>query len=107
MIIQFDAAHNVYAKEEMKAPLIDLLTDKLNRFSQHIARLEVHLADENGNKEGMNDKRCLLEAHIEGMPHLVVKNHANTYEKAVDGAVEKLLGSLKSMLGRLEDGHKH
>jgi ribosome-associated translation inhibitor RaiA len=106
MIIQFDAAHNVKANEEFKAPLIDILTDKLNRLSQHIARLEVHLADENGNKEGMNDKRCLLEAHVEGMPHIVVKNHANTYEQAVDGAAEKLIGSLNSMLGKLEDGHK-
>jgi hypothetical protein len=107
MIIQFDTAHNVYANEKLKAPLIDLLTDKLNRFNQHITRLKVHLADENGNKEGMNDKRCILEAHIEGMSHTVVRNHANTYEQAVDGAAEKLIGSLNSMLGRLEDSHKH
>jgi hypothetical protein len=106
MIIQFDTAHNVYANEKFKAPLIDLLTDKLNRLSQNITRLEVHLADENGNKEGVNDKRCILEAHIEGMSHAVVKNHANTYEQAVDGAAEKLIGSLNSMLGRLEDGNR-
>jgi len=107
MIIQFETAHHVNANEELKAPLIAILTEKLNTFEDKITRLEVHLSDENGIKEGMNDKRCLLEAHIRDMPPTVVKNYANSYEQAVEGAGDKLKASLNSILGRLADHHKH
>lgn len=107
MIIQFDTAHNVKANEELKAPLIAILEEKLNAFNDKITRLEVHLSDEDGDKDGQDDKRCLLEAHVEGMPHAVVKNYANSYEQAVEGADEKLKASLITILGRLGNHHKH
>ena len=107
MTIQFNSAHNVKANEELKVPIIALLSEKLNRFSHNIIRLDVHLSDENGNKEGGNDKRCLLEAHIEAGIPLVAKNHANTYEQAAEGAADKLKTSLNSAHGRLENHHPH
>jgi len=106
MTIQFNSAHSVKANQELQAPIIALLTDKLDRFSEHIARLDVHLSDENGNKEGLSDKRCLLEAHIDGSLPLVAKNHASTYEQAAEGAVDKLKASLKSSLGRSGNHHQ-
>ena len=107
MTIQFNSAHNVKANEELKAPIIALLSEKLNRFSQHITRLDVHLSDENGNKEGLNDKRCLLEAHLEGVLPLVAKNDGHTYEQAAEGAIDKLKSSLNSTLGRSANHHQH
>ena len=98
MIIQFETAHNIKANEELKAPLIAILSERLSTFNDKITRLEVHLSDENGTKESNNDKRCLLEAHIEGMQHTVVKNHANSYELAVEGAADKLNETLTSIL---------
>ena len=68
MIIQYDTAHNVKVTEGFRASLTATLTDKLSRFNDKITRLEVHLTDENGSKEGLNDKRCLLEAHMDGVP---------------------------------------
>ena len=107
MIIQFETAHNVKANEELTAPLIIILNDKLDRFNKQITRLEVHLSDENGNKEGASDKRCLLEAHIEGMPHTVAKNHADSYKHALEGAIDKLIASLNAIHSRSENKHKH
>jgi ribosomal subunit interface protein len=107
MIIQFDTAHNVNATEKFRATLTAVLTDKLNRFNDKISRLEVHLTDENGKKEGLNDKRCLLEAHMDGVPHLVVKAHADSYDLAVDVAVDKLIASLNSTLGRHAENRQH
>jgi ribosome-associated translation inhibitor RaiA len=106
MVIQFDTPHSIKANDAFKAPLIEILNEKLDRFDRHVSRLEVHLSDENGHKNGVNDKRCLLEAHIAGMPHVVVTDHANSYEQAVDGAAQKLIGSLNSIHGRLEHSHK-
>lgn len=106
MVIQFDTAHSLKANDAFKAPFIEILNDKLDKFDKHISRLEVHLSDENGHKISVNDKRCLLEAHIAGMPHVVVTNHSNSYEQAVDGAIDKLIASLHSIHGRLEHSHK-
>jgi ribosome-associated translation inhibitor RaiA len=106
MVIQFDIAHSINANDAFRAPFIELLNEKLDRFDKNISRLEVHLSDETGYKNGVNDKRCLLEAHIAGMPHIVVTNHGSSYEQAVDGAAHKLIGSLSSIHGRLEHEHK-
>ena len=81
----------------------DLLTEGLNRFSEQITRLEVHLSDENGNKDGQNDKRCLLEARLEGMQPIAVNAYAHTHEQSVAEAIDKLKKSLKTILGRLSN----
>jgi hypothetical protein len=65
--------------------------------------VEVHLSDENGDKEGFNDKRCMIEARLSGMKPIAVTNHANNHEEAVEGAVEKLKTSLDTILGRLSN----
>ncbi len=60
MIIQINTDHNIANSEKFKEVIAEQMTDELSRFSEHISRLEVHLADENGNKEGLNDKRFAL-----------------------------------------------
>ena len=103
MIIQFNSDKNLTVHPEYEATLRGMLTDELNRFSEHITRLEVHLSDENGSKEGQNDKRCLLEARIKGRPPIAVTDDAHTYDLAVSGASEKLKSSLDKITGRMKD----
>ncbi len=103
MVIQLNTDHNITGSEKFKSALEGQITDGLKRFSEHITRLEVHLADENGHKRGLPDKRCIIEARIEGRPALAVTNHGNTHEHAVSGAVDKLKSSLDKVLGRLKD----
>src|SRR5690242_5915138 len=102
MKIQFNTDHNIAGSEELRAPLEAMISDALRRFSSQITRLEVHLSDEDGDKNGENDKRCMIEARLEGMKPIAVTNHANTHEQAVDGAANKLKHSLEATLGRLE-----
>ncbi len=103
MIIQFNADHTLTATEKFRGKMTALLNEKLSRYAETIKRLDVHFADENGSKSGIDDKRCLLEAHIDGRPAIVTKNHAGTYELALEGAAEKLTASITSILGKLED----
>jgi len=103
MIIQFNTDNNVEVREGLRAPLISLISEELGRFSHQITRVEVHLSDENGDKQGSNDKRCMIEARLAGMKPIAVTNHANTHEQAVEGAVEKLKTSLDTILGRLRN----
>jgi len=103
MTIQFNTDSNITGDEKLRAPLISLISEELSRFSHQITRVEVHLSDENGTKEGLNDKRCTIEARLEGMKPIAVTNHANTHEEAVEGAVNKLKTSLDSVIGRLRN----
>ena len=72
MTIQLNAGKDLNIQEAFGEKLEDMLTEELSRFSEHITRLEVHLSDENGIKDGQNDKRCLLEARLEGRQPIAV-----------------------------------
>ncbi len=100
MQIQFNTDNNVDGSAELTEFLSSILAEGLDRFKDQITRLEVHLSDEDGNKDGQDDKRCLLEARLEGMNPVAVTNHANTDEKAVKGAKDKLKALLTTTLGK-------
>ena len=52
MTIEINTDKNLSVHEAFEAQLDSLLSEELRRFSEHITRLEVHLSDENGNKQG-------------------------------------------------------
>ena len=103
MQIQFNTDKNVSGNEELIASSTSLISERLSRFSKQITRVEVHLSDEDGNKDGLIDKRCMLEARLAGRKPIAVTDHANNYEQAVSGAIEKLKTSLETITGRLKD----
>ena len=103
MIIQINTDKNVSVHEAFEDQLDSLLSEELSRFSENITRLEVHFSDENGNKQGQNDKRCLLEARIEGRQPIAVTDNADDYETAVRGAIEKLKASMDTIFGKLKN----
>jgi hypothetical protein len=65
--------------------------------------VEVHLSDENGDKGGQNDKRCVMEARLQGRQPVAVTYRAATVEEAVDGAAGELTRLIENTLGRLHD----
>ena len=103
MIIQFNTDNNIAGSERLNEYFTTTLSESLNRFSNQITRLEVHLTDENSNKEGQNDKRCMLEARLEGIQPIAVTSNADTIEQAVKGAVDKLKSSLDTVIGKLRN----
>jgi ribosome-associated translation inhibitor RaiA len=103
MKIQFNTGKNVVGSEELKTSVTYLLNEELSRFSHQITRLEVHLSDEDGIKDGQDDRRCMLEARLEGLRPMAVTDHANTYQQAVKGATQKMKTNLERILGRLKN----
>jgi ribosome-associated translation inhibitor RaiA len=101
--IQLNTDKNIAGDERLDSYLSTLVENELSRFSEHITRIEIHLADENGSKKGQNDKRCTLEARIEGRQPIAVTSHANTVEKAVNEALGKLKASLETIVDRLKE----
>jgi hypothetical protein len=101
MQIQINTDRNIEIDETMEAPLRDTVEDALSRFSDHITRVEIHLSDESGDKNGQHDKRCMMEARLEGRQPIAITHQAATMDQAVNGAAEKLASATESILGRL------
>ena len=101
MTIQFNTDRNISGSEELTKPLKAMIEGELELFRSKITRLEIHISDENADKNGDNDKRCIVEARLESLQPIAVTHHANTPEEAVIGAISKLKTSISSTLGRL------
>lgn len=90
--------------EQRSADFFTSQIDKaLERFESHISRIEVHLKDENGKKDGFNDISCLLEARLEGRQPIAVTNQANTIDLAVAGAIDKIKSALDTIVGKIQN----
>jgi hypothetical protein len=103
MQIQFNTDKTINGDENQEDYFTSLLSEALKRFQSNLTRIEVHLSDNNGSKEGLNDMECLLEARIEGRQPIAVSCKANTTELALTGAIEKLKSSLETILGRMQN----
>ena len=103
MQIQVNTDNNIEGSARMSAYFTETLEEALSRFQDRITSVQVHLSDENGEKEGSDDKRCLLEARLKGLKPVVVSNYAENIDIAVSGAIDKLVKSLESTLGRMRD----
>jgi len=101
--IQVNTDHNIAGHEALASHVSGLVENALNHVSDHITRVEVHLSDENSNKGGQNEKRCVMEARLEGRQPVAVTHQATTVEQSVEGAVHKLSRLIESALGRLHD----
>lgn len=105
MTIQINTDKNFTENEKMIAYFKTVIADSLKHYSDHITRVEVHFSDENGSKEGTNDKKCLLEARVEGKQPTAVTAMANTAEEALNSAIEKMVNSLKTTIGQMKNHH--
>jgi ribosome-associated translation inhibitor RaiA len=102
MQIQINTDGNIEAHEQLAQQVEAVVRDGLQRFTEKITRVEVHLSDENSDKKsGAEDKRCLLEARLAGLQPIAVSHEAATIELAVEGALERLTHLLDSTLGRM------
>ena len=103
MLIQINTDRNIEGDDALTQQVEAVARSALDRLSDQITRVEIHLSDENSDKKGgTGDKRCLLEARLADLQPISVSHQAATLEQAVDGAVEKLKRSLDSALGRLD-----
>ena len=104
MIIQVNTDRNIEGNVELLQQIETVVGNSLERFSDQITRVEVHLSDENSDKKfGTEDMRCLLEARLAGIQPVAVSHQAATIEQAVDGAVDKLMNSIDTTLGKLDN----
>jgi ribosome-associated translation inhibitor RaiA len=101
--VKINTDHNIEGHEEFAAQVRGVVESVLTRFRNRITRVEVHLSEEHSHKSGPDDKRCMLEARLEGRQPVAVTHQAATLDEAVRGAADKMARLIESTLGRLRD----
>jgi ribosomal subunit interface protein len=91
MQIQIRTDNHIEGSDRMENYFSEAISTSLKRFEDKVTSLEVHISDENsGEKGGLDDKRCVIEARINGLPSQAVTNHASSVELAIKGATDKM-----------------
>ena len=99
MQIQINTDKNISGQDALAQSVEDVLRSDLNRFSDQITRIEVHLSDENSSaKSGMTDKRCLLEVRLAGERPIAISEQAETIGEAVTSASLQVVNLLETEL---------
>jgi hypothetical protein len=102
MHIEVMTDRNVNGSERLIGHVAADAEASLARFSGRLTRVEVHLGDENAEKAGSVDKRCMVEARPAGQPPVAVTDHAATLDKAWRGALHKMGTLLERRFGKLD-----
>jgi hypothetical protein len=101
MHIQLNTDSHIVGSEELKKQVDEIVFAALERFRDRLTRVEVHLTDENSpQKVSENDKRCVMEARLAGIPPIAVTADAASIEQSVNDAAEKLRSALESRVGK-------
>ena len=104
MQIQVNTDNNIEGGDPLSDRVESAVETALSHYSRQITRVEIHLSDENGDKGGGDDKRCVMEARLEGRQPTAVTHRAATLDEAIDGAAGKLARSIENTIGRLAEG---
>lgn len=105
MQIQVNTDRNIEATENFVGKIEEALKDRLRRFESRITRVEVHLSDENSAAKTFGaDKKCVLEARLNGRQPIAVTALESDELVALRSAATKLLSALESALGKLDAG---
>ncbi|MEL1245568.1 HPF/RaiA family ribosome-associated protein [Flavobacterium sp. DGU11] len=90
MQININTDNHIEGSGRIENYFSEVLHNTLKRFEDKITSLEVHVGDENADKTKGGDKRCTIEARVNGMNPLAVTNHAESVELAIKGAADKM-----------------
>jgi ribosome-associated translation inhibitor RaiA len=103
MKIQINTGHNIDGREAMSRHAESVVENSLSHLSSHVTRVEIHVSEENNEKGGIGDKRCVMEACLEHHQPIAVTAEAGSAHEAINDAAEKL----KQALGHTIDRQRH
>ena len=108
MQIQIRTDHNIEGHQDLADWLSSVVEDALSRVSDRITSIDIHLSNQNNEQQDGNDSlRCMMEARLEGRQPIAVTNQADTLDRAVEGAADKLTHLIDHTLGKLKHQSSH
>ncbi|MCY6412964.1 MULTISPECIES: HPF/RaiA family ribosome-associated protein [Acinetobacter] len=105
MNIEIRTDKNIHGSERLISYVRAELTQEFQRYSERITHFSVHISDENGEKSGDHDKRCMIEARPAGLKPVAVTHKATNIDASIHGAIDKLKRSLEHLYEK-KDHHR-
>ena len=102
MQILVDADDRLHGSEDLMTRIEGVMEGALERFSERITRVEVHLSDLHSFRSGERDMCCHMAAHAGGLKPIAVSHEAVTLTEAIHAAASKLERALDHALGRVK-----
>ncbi len=100
MQVQVNTDNTIAGRDDVVRFVESVLEAKLGAVSAGITRVEVHLQDQNAEKSGPDDKRCMVEVRLENRQPVTATNTADNIQSAVTGAVDKMRNILDREIGK-------
>jgi ribosomal subunit interface protein len=100
MQIQTNTDNHIDGHEALAVHVEAVVAKTLRHIQDRVMRVEVHLSKESSGRAGADDKRCVMEARVEGRQPVAVTQDAASIHQAIDGAARKLKAALDTALGR-------
>lgn len=100
MNIEIRTDKNIRNSDRLIEFLRTELKQEFDRYSEKITHFEVHLSDDNADKGGDADKRCMIEARPARLKPVAVTHKAANLDQAIRGAVDKLKRSIEHSFGK-------
>ena len=105
MQIQINTDNHIENSERLTNFYSNEISNELGRFDNLVTRVEVHFGDENSEKFGKNDKRCLIEVRMAKKEPIAVTDYADTIEKAFNNAQKKVKRVLDNTHEKMREHH--
>ena len=87
MLVQVHTDPNIESSQTLTSRAESYVTGAIGRYADRVSRVQVHLGDENSHKNGSADKRCMMEARLDGRPPIAVTHFAATLEQCILGRI--------------------
>lgn len=100
MHVQFNSDNQTDGDTDLAERVEGIARGRLSRIERHLTRMEIHVGDAKGPREGASDKRCAVEVRPAGMAPITASDQAGTIEEAVAGAAEKVLAAYDREIGK-------
>ena len=106
MQIQINTDHHIPGSDARDDWARGVVDTALAHHADHVTRVEVHFSLESAGKPGAGDKRCTVEARLNGHAPVVASHDAGALDVALNGALHRLSRALDRAVGRA-DKHGH
>lgn len=103
MNIEIRTDKNIQNSDRLISYVRAELNQEFQRHSERITHFSVHFSDENGDKGGNDDIKCMIEARPAGLKPVVVTHRAHNVDTAVHGAIDRLKRSLEHTFEKKEN----
>jgi len=103
MNIEIRTDKNIQNSERLITYISAELNQEFQRHSERITHFSVHLSDENGDKGGSDDIKCMIEARLAGSKPVVVNHRGHNVDTSVHGAIDRLKRSLEHVIEKKDN----